>query len=63
MLCLFIYYLLLFFMNNIDAMLLRMWHSIYNYYTVRKFDRKNEERENIRKNDMVLETYIHSKSS
>ena len=63
MLCLFIYYLLLFFMNNIDAMLLKMWHSIYNYYTVRKFDRKNEERENIRKNDLVLETYIHSKSS
>ena len=63
MLCLFIYYLLLFFMNNIDAMLLKMWHSIYNYYTVRKFDRKNEERENIRKIDLVLETYIHSKSS
>ena len=56
-------FLFLFFMNNIDAMLLKMWHSIYNYYTVRKFDRKNEERENIRKNDLVLETYIHSKSS
>ena len=52
-----------FLMNDIDAMLLRMWHSIYNYYTVRKFDRENEERENIRKNDLVLETYIHSKSS
>ena len=52
-----------FLMNNIDAMLLRMWHSIYNYYTVRKFDRKNEDRENIRKNDLVLEIYIHSKSS
>ena len=51
------------FMNNIDAMLLKMWHSIYNYSTVRKFDRKNEERENIRKNDLVLEIYIHSKSS
>ena len=50
-------------MNNIDAMLLKMWHSTYNYYTVRKFDRENEERENIRKNDLVLETYIHSKSS
>ena len=42
----------LFFMNDIDAMLLKMWHSIYNYYTVRKFDRKNEEREKIRKNDL-----------
>ena len=52
-----------FLMNDIDAMLLRMWHSIYNYYTVRKFDRKNEDRENIRKNDLVLEIYIHSKSS
>ena len=50
-------------MNDIDAMLLKMWHSIYNYYTVRKFDRKNEDRENIRKNDLVLEIYIHSKSS
>ena len=50
-------------MNNIDAMLLKMWHSTYNYYPVRKFDRENEERENIRKNDLVLETYIHSKSS
>ena len=58
MLCLFIYYFLLFFMNNIDAMLLKMWHSIYNYYTVRKFDRKNEERENIRKDDLVLETLL-----
>ena len=56
-------YLFIYFMNNIDAMLLKMWHSIYNYYTVRKFDRKNEERENIRKDDLVLETYIHSKSS
>ena len=52
-----------FLVNDIDAMLLRMWHSIYNYYTVRKFDRKNEDRENIRKNDLVLEIYIHSKSS
>ena len=50
-------------MNDIDAMLLKMLHSIHNYYTVRKFDRENEERENIRKNDLVLETYIHSKSS
>ena len=56
-------YLFIYFMNNIDAMLLKMWHSIYNYYTVRKFDRKNEDRENIRKNDLVLEIYIHSKSS
>ena len=39
-------------MNDIDAMLLKMWHSIYNYYTVRKFDRKNEEGEKIRKNDL-----------
>ena len=61
MLCFF--YLFILFMNNIDAMLLKMWHSIYNYYTVRKFDRKNEDRENIRKNDLVLEIYIHSKSS
>ena len=52
-----------FLMNDIDAMLLRMWHSIYNYYTVRKFDRKNEDRENIRKNDLVLEIYVHRKSS
>ena len=52
-----------FLVNDIDAMLLRMWHSVYNYYTVRKFDRKNEDRENIRKNDLVLEIYIHSKSS
>ena len=45
----FFYYLLLllFFMNNIDAMLLKMWHSMYNDYTIRKFDRKNEERERI----------------
>ena len=42
---------------------IKVWHSTYNYYTVRKFDRENEERENIRKNDLVLETYIHSKSS
>ena len=56
-------YLFIYFMNNIDAMLLKMWHSTYSYYTVRKFDRENEERENIRKNDLVLETYIHSKSS
>ena len=56
-------YLFIYFMNNIDAMLLKMWHSTYNYYTVRKFDRENEERENIRKNDLVLEIYIHSKSS
>ena len=54
MLCFF--YLFILFMNNIDAMLLKMWHSIYNYYTVRKFDRKNEERENIRNDDLVLET-------
>ena len=54
MLCFF--YLFILFMNNTDAMLLKMWHSIYNYYTVRKFDRKNEERENIRKDDLVLET-------
>ena len=50
----------LFFMNDIDAMLLKMWHSIHNYYTVRKFDRKNEEGEKIRKNDLVLEIYIHT---
>ena len=56
-------YLFIYFMNNIDAMLLKMWHSIYNYYTVRKFDRENEERENIRKNDLVLEIYVHRKSS
>ena len=45
---------------KIDAMLLNMWHSIYNYYTVRKFDRKNEERENIRKNDLVLDCHYRA---
>ena len=49
-----------FLMNDIDAMLLRMWHSIYNYYTVRTFDRKNEERENIRKNDLVLDCHYRA---